>query len=110
MDVIGIGELCLDMVMEVGRIPATDSFVPMLDMSWQGGGKVPTALAALTRLGAEAGIIAITGDDSYGSFCRKDFEKNGIDTSRLIVQEQAATNFCVCLAEQETGPNGPAGK
>ena len=52
-DVIGVGDLCLDFTAATPRIPATDMAAPLLYTTSQGGGKVPTALVALRRLGGE---------------------------------------------------------
>lgn len=101
--VVGIGDLALDLVLEIDRIPGTDSFVPMLDCSMQGGGKVPTALVALSRLGISTGLAAAVGDDRYGRFCVEELRKNGVDVSHMSVQKNTPTNLCVCLAEQSTG-------
>lgn len=102
-DVIGVGDLALDLVLEIDKIPGTDSFVPMLDSSMQGGGKVPTALVALSRLGVSAGLAASVGDDRYGRFCVDELKRSGVDVSHMKVQKDTPTNLCVCLAEQSTG-------
>jgi sulfofructose kinase len=102
VDVVGIGDLCVDYIVEINKIPQTNQFVPLQDSSWQGGGKVPTAIVAASRLGASAGIISIAGNDQYGKFCRNDFIKNGVDVSHLIMDSGSKTSYCICLAEAST--------
>lgn len=100
--VIGIGECCVDFVAQMARMPKTDCCVPLQGTSWQGGGKVATALAALGRLGMQADMISAVGDDPYGRFCMEDFRRNGVDVGHMIVVKGAQTDFCIALAESET--------
>lgn len=102
LDVVGIDYLCLDYIVEINRIPGVDGMEDMIQDSWQGGGMVPTALAALGRLGARAGIIGITGNDLYGRYCEKDLIRNHVDTSNLIFDQDGTTDFCIALAERKT--------
>ena len=53
LDIIGIDQPCLDHMVLLDKIPETDSQTDMENKCWQGGGRVPTALAAAARLGAE---------------------------------------------------------
>jgi len=99
VDVVGIGIPVVDCLALLERLPASDEQTVMEDLSWQGGGKVPTALVALSRLGARVGIIGVVGDDMFGRFCANDFEWNGVDTSHLIVDRDQTTHFTIVLAE-----------
>lgn len=102
LDVVGIDYLCLDYIVEVDRIPGVNGMEDMLQDSWQGGGMVPTALAALGRLGAKAGMMGIAGNDLYGRYCERDLIRNHVDTSHLIFDREGTTDFCIALAEQKT--------
>ena len=68
-----------------------------------GGGRVANALSVLGRLGAQAQMFGIVGDDLYGQFCKRDLEDQGVDVSKVIVHSGANSNFCVVLAEKSTG-------
>lgn len=100
--VIGIGECCVDFVTEMDRIPQSDCCVEMLGSSWQGGGKVATALAAAGRLGMPAEMVSVVGDDPYGRFVREDLIVNGVGVDHIRVVPGAQTDLCVCLAERAT--------
>lgn len=100
--VIGIGECCVDFIAQTARIPKTDCCVPLHGTSWQGGGKVATALAALGRLGMQADMISAVGDDPYGRFVLKDFRRNGVNVEHVVVVPGGQTDFCIALAEEET--------
>ena len=102
MDVIGIGNPVMDFLIQTKRIPHLNNAGPFEKSSWQGGGKVPTAIVAIGRLGAKTGIMGKVADDAYGRFCRDDLVRHGVDVSRLIVKKGARNAFCLCLAERDT--------
>lgn len=103
MDVVGIGDLCLDLTAAVKKLPDANGFVPIEFISWQGGGKVPSAMVAASRLGASTGIIASCGDDTFGKYCVRDFVNNNVDVSRMQIIENCDTNFVVAVPETDTG-------
>jgi len=102
-DILGIDTPCVDLLVNLNHLPKPDECYPMQEMSWQGGGKVATALTAAARLGASCGIIGVVGNDVYGNFCRKDFERHGVDTQFLYQQESTRTPFSLVLSDRETG-------
>ena len=103
MDVIGIGAPAVDYIMEVNHLPHTDEFIDVKNYSCQGGGRVPTALAALGRLGSDCALVGAVGDDLFGRFCLNDLRAYGVSTDYMIVEKGAVTNFCLALAEKDTG-------
>ena len=102
IEVVGIGDPIMDFLIHTNRIPVTNGVSRLKDYSWQGGGKVPTALVALGILGVRTGIIGVVGADAFGRFCIDDFKRHNVDTSRLIVDPKGRTTFCICLSEQES--------
>jgi len=109
-DVVGIGDLCLDFTAATPRIPATDMASPLLYTANQGGGKVPTALVALSRLGGSCTLFSTVGDDAAGRFCVQELKDAGVDTGNLVSLPGEKTNMTICLAEQETGGRSFIGK
>lgn len=102
IDVVGIDYPCLDYVIAVDRLPGTNDEIDIKDETWQGGGMVPTALAALGRLGVRSGLIGVVGDDLYGKYCVEDLKRHSVDTRHLIVDRGRKTDFCISAAEQST--------
>ena len=103
IDIIGLDDLpVLDILLSINRLPKTNESMLALGQSWQGGGKVATALAAAGRLGARAGIIGVVGADSAGRFLQADFQRHNVDTSHLVLEPGETTTFSVALAEKET--------
>lgn len=102
IEVVGIGNPVMDFLVHTNRIPTTNGVSVLEEYSWQGGGKVASALVALGRLGVETGIIGIVGSDAFGRFCIEDFKRHCVDTSRLKVDPQGKTDFCISISEKET--------
>lgn len=102
MDVVGIDMPNLDFLSHIEQLPSSNQSIPMLEYSWQGGGKVSTALVALARLGAKCGIIGAVGSDMSGRFCKMDLEKHGIDTTHLTMEAGSDTSICLVISEKKT--------
>ncbi|NLX70233.1 MAG: carbohydrate kinase family protein [Clostridiales bacterium] len=103
MDVVGIDVPCVDFLAHINRLPReADQGARLLEYSWQGGGKVATALVALARLGAKTGIVGVVGGCLYGQFCVDDFVRHGVDVSKLIIDEDGETSLSLVLSESQT--------
>lgn len=102
MKVVGIDYPCIDYLLDINRLPDTNGETEIYDQSYQGGGMVATALAALGRLGETSAMIGVVGDDAYGSFCLRDLRRHKVDTSAVIVDKGTTTDFTICAAERET--------
>lgn len=102
MDVVGIGRPYFDMLIRVKEMPQKDRSARLLEQSWQGGGKVPTALVALARLGVRTGFIDVVDNEPYGRFCLEDFKRHGVDTSHVVIDMKGETPFTVAISEELT--------
>lgn len=87
MDVAGLDFPCMDCLIHLSHLPEPNESMRVMENSWQSGGKVSTALAALGRLGAKAAILGSVCGDHWGRFCKEDLEFHGVDTTRLRVTE-----------------------
>ena len=102
-EVIGIGTCCVDLLARVTSLPPSDGAVHLDQYSWQGGGKVPTAIVAAAVLGARCGMVGHIAGDRFGQFCLSDFHRHGIDTTRLIPQADGKTPFAIVVSETDKG-------
>ncbi len=98
-DLLGIGDPFLDLVIEVDQLPKTNTNCPMKQYCFQGGGNVPTALVAASRLGLTCSLIGSVGDDLFGKMSLSDLAYNGVDTSNMIIDSGKKSNFSVCVTE-----------
>ena len=102
-DVIGIGLCTADMLFVVPQPPAFGSATHASQYLRQSGGPVATALVTLARLGVSTRFIGKIGDDPEGLFIRDEFQKEGVDVSRLTVESDALSRAVLVLVDQATG-------
>ena len=102
-DVVGIGCCAVDYFAVAPHYPESDSKVEMTEFAKQGGGLVGTALVTASRLGARARYIGHVGDDELCQFMISGLQKDGVDTSRVVVKPGGATFFAFCAVDASTG-------
>lgn len=100
-DVVGIGMNFMDFAVHIDKLPTQkDEGARIQQTSWQGGGNVASAVAAVGQLGGTGSMIGIVGDDSYGRFLVEDFHYYNIDTSHMIPDGHNA--FSLVLSDDVT--------
>ena len=67
-DVVGLGEISVDHICVVPRIPGASDKVRMASYEVQGGGQIATAMIACQRLGLKARYLGKVGDDRWGTW------------------------------------------
>jgi len=102
-DVIGIGRSCMDHLALLEAMPRIDSKVPMVRYRMVGGGQTATAMVALSRLGLKAAYIGKVGDDAGGRLVVDGLEKEGVDTSGVILERGVPTPIALIFVDGETG-------
>ena len=100
LDVIGLGDPNMDLIVELEKLPETNTNMRMYEYCFQGGGNVATAVAASGMLGLKSAIVGIVGDDLLAQNAVEDFAYNHVDTSHLVVRENTRSNFCLCVTER----------
>jgi sulfofructose kinase len=100
LDVIGFGDPFQDLVIRLSQLPPTNVNMRMDDYCFQGGGNVATAMVAAARLGLRSAVLGNVGDDLLGRMILSDLRYNHVDVSRMKTNENARSNFCLCMAEQ----------
>ena len=101
--VYGLGQCCLDYIGKVDTYPPPDVKCEFTDMVIEGGGPVATALVALARWGVSCTFAGLLGDDQFASVIHGTLEKEGVDTSGIIIREGSASQFAFILAEPGVG-------
>lgn len=69
------------------------------------GGKGFNQAMAAHMAGADMAFVAKVGADTFGRAALEFFEKNGIDTSSVIVDEQAETGIALVMVDENTSQN-----
>ncbi len=99
LDVLAVGELNPDLIMArvaaAGPVLGTEQEAGEFRMTL--GSSTAICAVALRRLGLATALVARTGDDEFGRFCRAFLEREGVDTGYLKVDEQVATGVTVSL-------------
>lgn len=101
MKIVGLDYPGMDLGVICPEIPDDGGYAVIQELTLMGGGKVPNALAAAARLGAEAAIIGTVGADRYGEKCREDLAYNGVQTEHLL-SRPGTTALCLCLTDEKT--------
>ena len=101
--VYGLGQCCVDYLVEAETYPPADAKCEFRTMEIQGGGPVATALTALARWGVTGAFAGVIGDDEFGARIRATLESEGIDLSGLRVRDDSASQFAFIVAEPGRG-------
>ena len=83
--------------------PKLDERIQAKSFIQQGGGEAATASVAISRLGARVSFMGKIGDDQAGAFIKGELEKEGVDTSRLIVEKGKSSLFAFIAIDEKTG-------
>lgn len=77
LDLMGLGSAIIDFAPANTGVPLSKvrAFIPFA------GGAVANILVAASRLGLRTGFLGCIGDDEFGAFLMRDFEREGVDTS-----------------------------
>lgn len=100
MRIVGFDYPCMDMNVFCSAVPKEEELTELLDASLMGGGKVPNAIIAAARLGADTAFIGAVGQDRYGKLCREDLRKHGTDVAQLL-EKPGHTALCLSLVDEE---------
>jgi fructokinase len=86
-DVTALGELLIDFT------PYGDSEAGMALFEQNPGGAPANVLVAISNLGLKPAFIGKVGDDMHGALLKNTLEKNGVDTSGLMVDPNYFTTL-----------------
>jgi ribokinase len=100
---VGLGLCALDYTFQVYNYPALDDKIEATAFSRQGGGPVPTALCALSRLGVPVAFIGKCGRDTEGKTLRDELRRFGVNTSGLILDPDSRTPKAFVIVAKDNG-------
>lgn len=93
----------LDLVQIVEDFPSEGGVTRVLASTLMGGGPVPTALCAASRLGTDCTIVDRIGDDWRGDLLLADYQKHGVDTTDLLREPGKRSTLGTVLVRQSDG-------
>lgn len=98
------GSLNTDLVIKAPRLPKTGETVTAGEFATFPGGKGANQAVAAARLGARVAMIGAVAGDNFGRMLREGLEREGIDISQLVTDEQAASGVALITVDP-TGQN-----
>jgi len=96
-DVIGVGNLNVDITLYVDRVPEEGGAVEANDFVVSPGGAAANFAVACSKLGLKAGLIGCVGSDDYGKMLIDDLVRNKVDTSHVRIVEDAPTGKVIIV-------------
>lgn len=103
IDVLGVGYCAIDYLGIVPGFPEIDEKAQLSELIIQGGGITATAMAAVGRLGGRAAYVGPVGDDGFGRFIVEELQRDGVDTSGVIIRPGKTSQFSFVVVDQPTG-------
>jgi sugar/nucleoside kinase (ribokinase family) len=92
-----IGDVDVDVIIEVDRLPTRDGKVNGVLKQKAPGGMAGNVAAALARLGSRVRVLGRIGDDADGAFAVESLQQVGVDTTFVSRLEGVATFSCISL-------------
>lgn len=102
-----VGSSNTDMIVQTPRLPSPGETVLGGRFSVVPGGKGANQAVAAARLGAEVAFIGRVGDDDLGQARLADLRDEGIDTSGVVIDPDAASGVALIFVD-EAGENAIA--
>ena len=100
-EVVCFGDINLDYIGKVDRVPEKDEEVPLEDLKTFSGGAGTNVAVALARLGSKVAFIGSIGDDSIGNNLLKEISLEGVDTSHVVIKKGYGTGIVFSIVDNE---------
>lgn len=98
-DLLGVGDIDIDIFLKVDRLPARDDKVMSSLLGEFPGGMTANVCCAASRLGARCAMVGLVGDDPNGAKALAGLTAYGVDTSLVRILEGGRTFFCMVLLD-----------
>jgi len=85
IEVVGLGQACLDYLGRINGFPQEDGKVELADLNMQCGGPASTALVTLARLGIKTSFLGSISDDPFGVEILKGLKRENVDVTSLEI-------------------------
>ncbi len=96
-----VGDVDVDMMVSVSRLPDADDKVSGRRICLAAGGMAANVAVGLCRLGASARLVAAVGDDEHGTMVEGALREEGVDSHFLVKRAGEATFMCVVLLTED---------
>ena len=91
MDIVGLGTIAMDIILEVDALPKEDGFAFVNKTHSLDGGSGANVVVQASRFGAECGYVAQLGDDEVGLKIQQGLKKEKVDISAMVINKNGTT-------------------
>lgn len=96
-----VGIMVADVIVEpVANYPEKGILELVNSITMHNGGNAMTAAINLTKLGIEASMVGMVGDDMFGEFLKGKLKDAGVDTSAVKVSDKVQTSASVLMIDK----------
>lgn len=93
LEIVSIGRINIDVVMNVDKLPKANEHVFSQHSSFTFGGSAANFATQSAKLGVKTGLISCVGDDLYGDLILKSLNDIGVDTKSILVLDKQPTGL-----------------
>jgi len=97
MKFLCVGDLDVDIIANLTDFPTSDQKVAGQWVGKAVGGMAANVAVGLSRLGADARLVAAVGDDDFGRFALARMEAENVDTRFVLIRPDGQTFVCLIL-------------
>jgi len=98
-DILFIGGACVDIILQVPRLPAPDEKLVAKYIGKQAGGLVGNTACAAARLGLQTAWVGELGDDEHGDLVMESFRLFSVNVDYTRLNPDIETDFTVILLD-----------
>ncbi|MFZ0389816.1 MAG: carbohydrate kinase family protein [Calditrichia bacterium] len=98
LDVVVVGELNIDLVLWNVPMPEDEKEKLAEDMRFTMGSSSAITAHNLSAIGSRVGFVGKAGKDAFGNYMKSELSAAGVDTSRIMQEEDLKTGATIVLA------------
>jgi len=101
LDLLALGDPCVDLVFRAERLPAWDDKARGTLLGLYGGGTEANAACTAARLGWRCALFGRTGGDLHAEFIRHELALHGVDLGHLRRSERGSSSVALVAVSPE---------
>jgi len=101
IDVIGLGEIVVDLLLKVPHLPCTDDKVYVENREKQAGGVTANFCVGVARQGLKTSFVGAVGDDLEGTFLREVLNRERVVDKYLFSLKDKKTPVNIVMVSKE---------
>ena len=101
LDVLGLGEIVIDLLLKIPRFPNPDEKIYVLSSQKQAGGVTANFCVGVARQGLRVAFFGGVGDDEEGKYLRKILQQENVEDEYLFTLKSKVTPVNVVMVTKE---------